>query len=92
MLAHEDRTRVLADEHRGAVVTKNLRVKATFMWDGFVQGTWDVERRRNAAVLHVRPFASLPRAATTALTQEAERLLRFIEEDATSFEIEIVKP
>ena len=47
VLSHADRTRVLADEHRGAVVTKNLRVRATFLWDGFVCGTWARSGRRS---------------------------------------------
>ena len=45
VLSHADRTRVLADEHRGFVVTKNLRVRATFLWDGFACGTWALSGR-----------------------------------------------
>ncbi len=46
VLAHADRTRIVSDAHRPSLVTKNLRVRATFLWDGFVQGTWTVERSR----------------------------------------------
>jgi DNA glycosylase AlkZ-like len=87
VLAHADRTRLLADEHRGAVVTKNLRVRATFLWDGSVAGTWKVERKRKAATLLLSPFESLPKRATKALAEEGEALLRFVEEDAESFEV-----
>lgn len=89
MLAHSDRTRLLADEHRGLVVTKNLRVRATFLYDGFVGGTWTVERKKRAATLHIAPFDALPARAASELAEEGEALLRFVEEDATSFDIKL---
>jgi hypothetical protein len=87
ILAHADRTRLLADEHRGEVVTKNLRVRATFLLDGVVAGTWRVERRRDRAVLRLAPFAPLPKRALPALAEEGEALLRFAEEDAAHLEV-----
>jgi hypothetical protein len=92
VLAHSDRTRVLADEHRGLVTTKNLRVRATFLWDGFAAGTWSVERKRGTATLRMTPFQPLPAAAIAALTQEGEALLRFVEADAGSFAVEVGTP
>jgi DNA glycosylase AlkZ-like len=89
VLSHADRTRVLADEHRGVVVTKNLRVRATFLLDGFVRGTWEVERKKAAASLVITPFESLPRAAVKALVSEADALLRFLEEDASTFDVRL---
>ena len=67
MLAHDDRTRVIADEHRGEVVTKNLRIRATVLWDGVVIATWAIERKRDAATLRIAPFGRLPRGAKAAL-------------------------
>ena len=92
VLSHADRTRVLADEHRGLVVTKNLRVRATFLWDGFVAGTWQMERKRQTATLRITPFVLLPMAAADALTAEGEALMRFAEDDAASFAIEVADP
>jgi hypothetical protein len=89
VLAHSDRTRVLADEHRGLVTTKNLRVRATFLWDGFAAGTWSVERKRGTATLRMTPFQPLPAAAIAELTEEGEALLRFVEADARSFAVEV---
>src|SRR5215212_10751504 len=40
ILSHADRTRVIADEHRKAIASRNGMVPATFLIDGFVQGTW----------------------------------------------------
>ena len=92
VLSHADRSRVLADEYRGRITTKNLRVRATFLWDGFVGGTWEVERKKGAATLRLSPFEPLPKAAATALTEEGETLLRFAEEDAATFEVRVGEP
>jgi hypothetical protein len=89
VLAHADRTRVLADEHRGVVVTKNLRVRSTFLWDGVVRGTWEIKRKRVAATLHLAPFEPLPKGAADALAAEGEALLRFVEEDAGTFDVQL---
>lgn len=82
LLAHADRTRIVADEHRPGLVTKNLRVRAVFLWDGFAAGTWDVKATKKLATMTLRPFAKLPRGAQRGLAEEGERLLRFAEPDA----------
>ena len=89
VLSHADRTRLLADEHRPAVTTKNLRVRATFLWDGFVAGTWKVERRKAKATLHITPFGKLPRGAAKALSEEGEAVLAFVEEDAATYDVKL---
>jgi len=40
ILAYADRTRIIADEHRSLVTTRNLQVLPTFLVAGFVAGTW----------------------------------------------------
>jgi hypothetical protein len=91
VLAHADRTRLLAEEHRGAIVTKNLRVRATFLWDGMVAGTWSIERKRAAATLELQPFHPLPARALKELKSEAEPLLRFAEPDSKEFAIRVAE-
>ena len=86
VLAHADRTRLLAEEHRGRIVTKNLRVRATFLWDGMVAGTWEVKRERRRGDAARRAVPPAARRAVKALTAEAEALLRFAEDDAKAFE------
>ena len=82
VLAHDDRTRVVADEHRPAVVTKNLRVRATVLWDGFVCATWAVKRTTRKATLTVTPLGRMPRGAPRGIRAEGEALLKFLEPDA----------
>jgi winged helix DNA-binding protein len=87
VLAYADRTRLITDEQRGEVVTKNLRVRATFLLDGMVAGTWKPERKRKLATLTMTPFDRLPKKAEKALAEEGERLLRFLEPDAETFAV-----
>ena len=49
VLAHDDRPRVVPDEYRPRIVTRNLLVLATFLVDGVVSGTWKVERKGKKA-------------------------------------------
>ncbi|MFI0373534.1 winged helix DNA-binding domain-containing protein [Actinomadura sp. 1N219] len=82
VLAHADRRRIIADAHRPSLTTKNLRVRAVFLWDGFARGIWETEYKRKVATLRLRPFEPLPQAALDELTAEGESLLQFIEPDA----------
>lgn len=84
VLAHADRTRVIADEHRPKVFLSAGRVRATFLVDGFVHGAWRIERARGSATLIIEPFSPLPEAARDALAAEGERLVRFSEDGATT--------
>ena len=73
VLSHDDRRRVLSDEHRAAVIERG-EVRATFLVDGFVAGTWTLEGGR----VRLRPFAPLPRAVRREVAAEAERLEAFV--------------
>jgi len=87
VLAHDDRTRVIADEHRPRVVSKNLQVASTFLVDGVVAGTWKAARTRGAAVLTAAPLGAVPRRERAALEAEGESVLRFVEPDAKAYEV-----
>jgi hypothetical protein len=77
LLSHADRTRIIADDHRRAVITRNGLVRSTILIDGFVRGTWKITRHRGTAVLLVEPFRQVPRREAAALTAEGARLLAF---------------
>jgi hypothetical protein len=87
LLGHADRTRVVTDEHRKQLVTKNLQVLAAFLVDGQVAGTWKVERARTSAALVMAPFLALPRATQAELITEGKALLQFMEPDAAKVEV-----
>ena len=87
LLSHSNRTRVVANEHRSKVYLPALRVAATILVDGFVRGAWKVEKTKTAATLLITPFEKLAKKDRTALTEEGEKLVRFIESQAKSFEV-----
>jgi hypothetical protein len=84
LLAHDDRTRLIAAEHRAAVFTKNLLVLGTFLVDGFVAGTWSLAARKKAATLQLAPFGRLAKKDAAALEAEGERLVEFLAPDAAA--------
>jgi Winged helix DNA-binding domain len=92
LLAHADRTRIVADAHRKAMSTKNLVQPATLLVDGLVAGTWTVAASKRAAALTVVPFAKIPKPARPEIEVEGERLLGFVEPAATTRTIEIAPP
>jgi hypothetical protein len=73
VLSHEDRRRVIADEHRAAVI-QGGEVSATFLVDGFVAGTWSFEGGR----VRLQPFTPLSRDARREVEDEAQRLEAFL--------------
>ncbi|HEY1370626.1 MAG TPA: winged helix DNA-binding domain-containing protein [Gaiellaceae bacterium] len=70
VLSHADRTRVLPEPYRAAVVHGAGQVEATFLVDGFVAGLWSVEKGR----VRVEPFEPLPRGVMREVEDEAARL------------------
>ncbi|MGH2968714.1 MAG: winged helix DNA-binding domain-containing protein [Solirubrobacteraceae bacterium] len=77
LIGHDDRTRVLPDEHRLGVVAG----KAFVLVDGFARATWRIEREERAATLHVEPLE--PLGDTAELVAEGERLLAFAAPEAS---------
>ncbi|MDH6125781.1 winged helix DNA-binding domain-containing protein [Kitasatospora sp. GP82] len=73
LLSHADRTRVLPEEYRPRVMTRNGIVLGSVLVDGLVAGSW----RLAEGTLRVRPFVRLRRAEHAEVTAEGERLLAF---------------
>jgi hypothetical protein len=74
VLSHADRSRILGEVPPSRIVTKNGLVHATILVDGFVAGTWQLERGR----VVLEPFGRLDAAVKRALAGEAERLEAFV--------------
>jgi hypothetical protein len=73
VLSHKDRTRVLAEEHRGGVIEGGW-VKSTFLVDGFVAGVWEVEDGR----VETESFVRLTRTQQAEVADEAARLAAWL--------------
>lgn len=80
LLSHAPRfrQRIIADRHRQAVFTRNADVLPTFLVDGFVAGTWQLQRRDGNAAIELQPFEPLKRRMADALVAEAERVLALV--------------
>jgi hypothetical protein len=87
LIGHADRTRLIADPYRALVYLGAPRMLATIWVDGFVRGAWRIERAGRAATLVIRPFEPLPPDARAALANEGERLVRFVEYAAETFDV-----
>jgi hypothetical protein len=81
ILSHADRTRVIDNEARRAVIRGGM-VDAVVLIDGFVRGRWKVARAKRSAELAVETFAPVPRGHARALREEAERVLAFAAPEA----------
>jgi DNA glycosylase AlkZ-like len=90
LLVHARRTLILPERYRAAIFnTKNPQSFATFLVDGSVAGVWRWERAGTRATLVLEPFERLARGSVAELRDEAARLVRFVEPDATSHEVRI---
>jgi hypothetical protein len=74
LLAWADRTRVLPEAYRKRVIGMNGDVAQTFLLDGFVAGTWNVEAGR----VRTKPFVRLSPVRRRELQEEAARLEAFL--------------
>jgi hypothetical protein len=91
LLSHSNRRRVLADVYRPKVFLPGLRVAATILVDGFVAGVWKTTVIKGVATLTIEPFNPLDQSTGKALLDEAENLVRFIEPDAKSYQVQITE-
>jgi hypothetical protein len=74
VLSHADRSRILGDVAPSRIVTNNGLVHATILVDGFVAGTWQLERGR----VVLEPWARLDTATKRTLRSEVERVEAFV--------------
>jgi hypothetical protein len=72
LLSHADRSRILFAEHRGQPFMKGF-----ILVDGFLRGTWQVDRDGSAATLQVHIYESITRRDRAELREEGSRLLDF---------------
>jgi len=78
LLAWADRTRVLPERYRKRVIGMNGDVAQTFLVDGFVAGTWQVQDGH----VVTEPLGALSRSTRSELRDETERLEAFLASSA----------
>ena len=73
--ATKHRARIISEADRQAVYERgNLRIRPSFLIDGFVAGTWSLQVRRGEAILTLQALRPIARPASAALIEEAERV------------------
>jgi hypothetical protein len=82
VLSHDDRSRIVPPGEASRVWWKG-----TVLVDGFVDGTWRLERVGRAATLGVGPWSEWQKADRDAVAAEGERLLAFAAADADTMSL-----
>ena len=80
LLSHKDRTRIISEERRKAIGSRNGLFDATYLVDGMVAGTWSVETTKETATLTVRPFEMHADEILDAIEDEAFGLMYLLAE------------
>ncbi|MBN6035305.1 winged helix DNA-binding domain-containing protein [Amycolatopsis sp. 195334CR] len=89
VLSFADRTRVLSEEYRKRIFTKNGLIPQVVLVDGFVCGRWSLGRDKGIATLAVEPFEKISKKDIRALEKEGAELLRFAEPTAKGHDFRI---
>lgn len=90
LLSHADRSRILPEDMRTRVISPaNGDVQSTYLLDGVVAGSWTVHREQRLAVVRLRPLRPGRDHGARAVEEEASRIARIMEPDATKIDIEL---
>ncbi|MEA2655680.1 MAG: hypothetical protein QOI23_1045 [Chloroflexota bacterium] len=84
LLAHDDRSRILAHEHR------KLIGRPTLLVDGFAVGFWKLSRDAGGATLVVETVKRITRKDIAAVAEEGGALLDFLAPDAQRKDVRFV--
>lgn len=87
LLSHADRTRIISEDYRKAIGSRNGLFLATYLVDGFVSGTWKIEQAKRGATLQLVPFTPHSAPDRQALEEEGMRLLEFLAPGAEALDI-----
>jgi len=88
LLAHADRTRIVAAEHLHALFATAALTAGPVPVDGFVAATWTIVGAGAAARLVIDPLVPFSASEYSALAQEGAQLLTFFAPDADPGAIE----
>jgi len=78
VLSHDDRSRVIRDEHRQRLLADTNATFGSVLVDGFVTATWKIVRDGGVGSLRIQPLEPLTKLDATAVTDEGARLLAFL--------------
>lgn len=87
-LGYDNRRRMLMDDDTGRV---NLfsGFRPAVLIDGVIAAGWAVSRRQEMARLEIEPYRKLGKGEVREIEREGDDFLRFMEEDAKSYAVEV---
>ena len=85
LLSHRDRSRVLMMAFAG-----EGWLRGSILVDGFVRGTWRLDRKRGDASLAIRPLGRHTASEQAEVAAEGERLIGFLAADAQSRDLRFI--
>ena len=93
LLSYADRSRAIPPGFERDAEARTQESLSTFTLDGFVRGTWRVDRAHGSAMLVLTPARRpLTKRETVALSDEGDGLLRFLAADASDRDIRVAVP
>ncbi len=90
LFSYADRRRVLTGGRKPDLPPGNGGTSGSVLVDGFLAGTWRLERADGAAVLRVSTGTGWPDRDRSAVAEEGDRLLAFIAPDVETCHVEYV--
>jgi hypothetical protein len=100
ILSHADRNRIINDDGRKAIATKNGLIPGTILIDGFVAGTWTVDAeatvkkasRAAPGVVTVTPFSRLAKRTAASLAAPGRAIAGLAGHDAKNSRVVVEEP
>ena len=87
ILSHADRTRIISDQDRRRLASRNGIFPGTVLIDGFARGMWRIIAARRAAVLRVELFGLVTDRDREEVAAEGKRMLEFAAPEAEARDI-----
>lgn len=92
LLAHHDRSRIIAEDDRGTFVSRGGVGRPTVLIGGFARASWRVQRAGDRATLMVEPYGRLRRTDRADIEEEAASLLAFVAADLDDHDVIVEMP
>jgi hypothetical protein len=90
-LGHADRARIVDADDRRRTLAADV-ADAPLLIDGFIRATWRLVRGDRAATIEVTPFRRLSGGEADDVSREGDRLLGFLEPEASRGPVRLVQP
>jgi hypothetical protein len=92
LLSHQDRSRVISDQGRRRLFTRNGVFPGTVLVGGFAAGIWRIRQATGTATVMVEPFGPVTDTDREQIIREGERMLAFAAPGASARDVRFAAP